>query len=266
MKVTAAALLAATRYEFLMQVTRRALWLVVLAASALIAFRFRISPGQLELGTDPLTVAASISSVFAFFLPLAFGILMSDRVPRERRLQTLDLLASYPAGPGVRIWGKFLGAGLATALPLLAGYVGIAAFWVVLFHGSWSVVAAEGLVFLGVALPGLLFVGGWALLSTEFLPAPVFSVLFVGYWFWGNFMPPSKMPTLSCTPFNSAGDYAAKGLFGRPGGWAGNCDGHFRLYNVSAAEGWMGIGVLLVGALVAVIALQFITGLRGARQ
>lgn len=264
MRPVAGALAGAVRYEFRMQIHRRALWAVVLAAAGLIAFRLRIDPAGRELGTSPLTIAASVSGVTAFFLPLAYGVLMSDRVPRERRLRTLEVLRSLPVGAGVRLWGKFLGAGLATAIPLFVGYLAIAALWVLLFHASWDLVGAEALVFLGVTLPGLLFVAGWTLLTTEVMPAPVFSVLFVGYWFWGNFMPPYKMPTLSCTLLTPAGGWAAKGLFGSPRGWAGSCDGRF--HTLGAAQGWLGIAVLLGGAVVAMVAAQVVAALRAARM
>ena len=264
MRATAAVLAGAAGYEFRMQLRRRALWVVVLAAAMLIAVRFQIDPTRPRLGDGPLAVAATMSSVLAVFMPLAYGVLMSDRVPRERRLRTLEVLRSLPAGPGTHLWGKFLGAGLATALPLLVSYLAIAAFWVAIHHAPWSLVAAEAVVFGVVTLPGLLFVAGWTLLSTELLPAPVFSVLFVGYWFWGNFMSPLKMPTLSCTLIQPAGGWAARGLLGVPGGWAGSCDGGF--HALTAAQGWLGIGVLLAGAVVAVVAAQVLAGLRAARQ
>jgi ABC-type transport system involved in multi-copper enzyme maturation permease subunit len=252
------------RYEFLMQIHRRALWLVVLATAALVDFRIRVDPTRQPLSASLLTTAAAMSGLVGLFLPLTYGVLMSDRVPRERGLRTLEMLRSLPTGAGVRMWGKFLGAGLATAIPLFVSYLAVAAFWTVVLGASPAVVGAEALVFLGVTLPGLLFVAGWTLLSTEMLPAPIFSVLFVGYWFWGNFMPPQKMPTLSCTLLTPAGGWAARGLFGAPGGWAGNCDGGF--HQLSAAQGWLGIAVLLAGAVAAVVAAQAIAGLRAARS
>jgi ABC-type transport system involved in multi-copper enzyme maturation permease subunit len=258
-----AAIAGVVRYEFLMQIHRRALWLVVLAAALLIAIRVRIDPAHQTGGPGLLTAAAQMSTPIAYFLPLTYGVLMSDRVPRERGLHMLEVLRSLPAGVGLRVWGKFLGAGLATALPLFLGYLAVAAFWALLFGASPGLIGAEALVFLGVTLPGLLFVAGWTLLSTELLPAPVFSVLFVGYWFWGNFMSPRKMPTLSCTLLTPAGGWAAKGLFHTAGGWAGSCDARF--HQLSAAQGWLGIAVLLVGGLGAVVVAQVIAELRAAR-
>lgn len=260
----APALLGAVRYEFLMQIRRRGLWLVMGAATAVIATFFAINPGGPPAGTGPWSDAASLlSGTMAYFLPLAFGVMMSDRVPRERRLHTTEVLESLPTRPAVRLWGKLLGAGAATAVPLAVGYLLLIALWMALFRGPAAVLAAALVVLAAVTLPGLAFVAGWTLLTTELLSAAVFSVLFVGYWFWGNFMPPQKMPTISCSIVQPAGDWAAKGLFDTRRGLAGDCNG---FHTLTTAQGWLGIGVLLAGALVAVLAAQIVAGLRAARR
>ena len=47
------------------------------------------------------------------------------------------------------------------------------------------------------------------------MPLRVYQVLFTGYWFWGNFLSPSVLPTLSDTYLTPSGKYAMQAFFGR---------------------------------------------------
>jgi ABC-2 type transport system permease protein len=46
------------------------------------------------------------------------------------------------------------------------------------------------------------------------MPIRVYQVLFTGYWFWGNYLPPEVFPTLNGTLLTPAGVYALHGFFG----------------------------------------------------
>ena len=81
---------------------------------------------------------------------------------------------------------------------------------------GWGVVA-----FGAILVPALVFVSGYALVCPLVLTAPLFRVLFVGYWFWGNLIVPAAMPTLTGSLLTPIGSYAASWLVGSPVLYAG---------------------------------------------
>ncbi len=101
---------------------------------------------------------------------------------------------------------------MATVCAVGAGYLLVTAT-LAIGVGEPSLLPALLPVLLLVVLPGLLFVGAFSIACTELLPVPLYSILFTGYWFWGNIVPPSRMPTLSCTPLTPIGKYASMAFF-----------------------------------------------------
>ncbi len=69
------------------------------------------------------------------------------------------------------------------------------------------------LAFLAITLPAYLFVGAFSLACPSVLPVRVYQILFVGYWFWGNFLNPEFIPTLAGTLLTPSGEFAAGGFF-----------------------------------------------------
>ncbi len=70
------------------------------------------------------------------------------------------------------------------------------------------------LAFVLVNAPVYAFVGAFSIACPVVLPVRVYQVLFTGYWFWGNFISPDFIPTISGTILNASGRYAASGFFG----------------------------------------------------
>jgi ABC-2 type transport system permease protein len=91
------------------------------------------------------------------------------------------------------------------------------------------------------------------------MPAPLFRVLFVGYWCWGNLMGPDMMPTLTRTVIQPIGGYPINAVldhYGADGGWAlaGPVPGalfNFLRPEPTALAGWLSIAVLLALAAAA---------------
>src|SRR6516164_3953006 len=84
---------AALRYEFLMQVRRPALWVIMIVCGAMAGFPFTNTNG-LPDSITPQQIIVGATHLLNMFLPIVFGILMADRLPRDRRLNTLELLDS----------------------------------------------------------------------------------------------------------------------------------------------------------------------------
>jgi ABC-2 type transport system permease protein len=207
--------LAATRataaYEFRMQVRRRSLWLVM---GALGAYMIWMLTGARVAGEA--TAAGRTTSwtwLMQVLMPIAFGVLLADRFPRDRRLRVDELLETAPAPLWARLLGKYLGATAATLLPILAIYIGGLAWLIADGSDASSVVATAFPAFILIDLPGLLFVAAFSVCCPLIMPVPVYQFLYVGYWFWGNLMPPQVMPTIRDTWLTPLGWNAARGFF-----------------------------------------------------
>ncbi len=245
------------KYEFLMQLRRPALWLVILV-TGLFVFGSTILPSPLEQGANPLHLVADKTSTVAFFLLATTGILLADRSPRDRALKTTELLKSFPTSLGARWWGKYLGVTLATAVPIALLCLATIGYYALLTR-DMSLFALEPLVFAAIVLPGIFFIGAFSLVCTLALPTALYSILFIGYWVWGNLVPPRLMPTLNCTLLMPSGGYAESGFFG--GGAV--CDGS--TVTATAAQAWESILLLLACAALAMLIGQFYLNWRTAK-
>jgi hypothetical protein len=217
------------RYEFRMQVRRRSVWVIMLGVGLLVLLGGRpdrytctfIYDAQLgRLNCDPVPVSAleavvtwaiSVNSL----LPLGLGILLADRLPRDEHLILNDLFAGLPVPTGLRLLGKYLGATLATLLPIVLVFAFGLLYILVFWHDTAvlpQALAAFGLI----NLPGVLFVAAFSLVCPLVMPVPVYQVLCTGYWFWGNLLPPGVfgIPTLSATILTPQGQVRAGYFYG----------------------------------------------------
>jgi ABC-2 type transport system permease protein len=247
---------ASLRYEFRMQIRKRSVWIVPALSIVLFLLiggsllRDLFDPGErpAEARTAVLGLAVQVHAL----LSIGFGCLLADRLVRDDRLRVAAILDATPAPPGARLLGKYLGAAAATAIPVLAVYLGFAVAYAVHSGGpaalGWAL-AACGVVF----LPGLLFVAAVALAVPLVMPAPLFRVLFVGYWLWGNLAGPEMMPTLAGTLIHPLGGYPLVALLDFRGidgnqSLAGPVPGatlNFLRPDPTPATAWLSIAVLL---------------------
>ena len=121
------------------------------------------------------------------------------------------ILDATPARRAPRLLGKYLGAAAATAIPILVVYCGLAVAYAVTPARRRALRLGAGHLRL-VIVPGLLFVAAFALTVPLIMPAPLFRVLFVGYWLWGNVVAPDMMPTLARTLVHPIGGYPLNAL------------------------------------------------------
>lgn len=251
---------AAAGYEFRMQIRRKALWIVMavfglLSVGPLLFLMYAptepssLQPARLE-GMSPAQLVGRWALVTQFWLPVALGLLLADRLPRDQRVGTVELFETLPARFGVRFVGKYLGATLATLVPVFLAYAaGLCYFAAV--RGEPVLFPLGLAAFATVNLPGMLFVAAFSVACTSVLGVPLYQFLLVGYWFWGNTLNPDLMPTLSGTWLTPLGEYAANGFFGA------------KLMDSADAAAWE--GVASVGLLLALGALALLCAHRYLR-
>jgi hypothetical protein len=203
----------ALRYEFLMQVRRISLWIGMLLLCTLVFRHF----DYFYLGNGRATSArasiASWASIIVLFFPLGAGLLLADRLARDGKTRVDELLDTVPHSLLARLARKYLGGVLATLVPILLIYlVGVA-----LIVTHWSDLGAIPLAFAIFSLTtgvAVLFVGAFSIACTTVLWPVLYQFLFVGYWFWGNFLNPHLgIPTLNGTLLTPSGRYIISGFF-----------------------------------------------------
>lgn len=208
--------LTVARYEFRMQIRKRSLWITIaLLAGLLAAGRSGMGPryASAPSGAPAREVMTRWAFLFSVILPIAFGMALVDRLLRDGRLHTAELVESLPPGPAGQLTGRYLGSVTATGWPILLTLL-IAAGYETVRRGDLAMIGWGFAAFAAVLAPGLVFVAGYALACPLILTAPLFRVLFVGYWFWGNLFLPATLPTLTGSLLTPMGSYAASWLLG----------------------------------------------------
>jgi ABC-2 type transport system permease protein len=207
------ALRAALKYELRMQLRKPSLWITM---AVLTGFTLATS-GTLGLGMlfgepDPRAAMVFAGRLVMLFLPIGFGSLLADRLVRDEQLNVRQVLDATPGGLTGRLGGKYLGACLAGAIPLVGCYLLLALAYVV-WRGEPAALGYLLAITAAVFVPALLFVGAFAMLCPLVMPAPLFRVLFTGYWFWTHLIDPAAMPTLNGTLLNPVNGYAMDVFF-----------------------------------------------------
>ena len=206
-------------YEFRMQARRRSVWLTTLGfALALVALTAASQTWKTYSHERAALIGfADVASLVMLLLPIAVGVLLADRLPRDRTTRSAETLETLPTPFGVRLTGKYLGATAATLLPILFVYCAGVGYTLALRGRDALALPLATLPFLGVILPGCAFVAAFAIACPAVMPTPIFQFLFIGYWFWGNLLSLTSIPTLNGTLLTPAGDYMLAGYFGADG-------------------------------------------------
>ncbi|MEV4375742.1 hypothetical protein [Streptosporangium sp. NPDC049644] len=209
-------MIATFRYEFRMQIRRPVLWIVYGLTFAVIVIT--LNPAYVDLQRsndrdDPMTAMIVSADLLMSLLPIVYGCLLADRLVRDRRLGVVGVLDATPTAHTTRLIGKYLGTCAATAVPFTLAYFGRAVVYAIV-EGEPSALGWAVVVFVTTTVPALLFVGALGLAGPLLMPPMLFQVLFVVYWFWGNLIYPSMMPTLADTILSPNSQYVAYGLLG----------------------------------------------------
>lgn len=204
------------RYEFRMSIRRLSVWLtfgILMVPYLTSAFTPPSLSERLPAANEVISYAGTFSFMLNLFTPVIAGILIADRLVRDRKLGVDELLHSTALPRWAYIAGKYFGALLSIAAPillcsLLFGLITVAS------GAPLALLPAMALAFLGINLPALAFITAFSLACPLIMPVRVYQVLFTGYWFWGNFLSPRVLPTLNGTYLSASGVFAMNGLFG----------------------------------------------------
>ena len=203
-------LAAVAYYEYRMAVSRWGVWLAFGLASLPVLSDLPRMAGL--MAQSPLAEAGELVLALNCLLPLVAGVVIADRLPRDRQLRLRELLRSSPLSRPAYVLGKYTGAVLATLTPVAVILLGSMAYCLACGL-SISLLGAVLAAFLSITVPTYLFVGAFSLACPAVLPVRGYQVLFVGYWFWANFLTPKVMPTVNGTLLESVGTYAATAFF-----------------------------------------------------
>lgn len=204
-------LAALFRLEVLMLIRRRSSLVVV----GLIALMLLLTLTK-SAGTGTAAIANRAIGLM-FFVPIGVGILLSDRLVRDRQQGLSDLLASTP----VPLWRR----GLMVALGSLTGPCLIVTgtlMVISLVHAALerdpALLLSGLLVSVTVIVPGLLVVTTLSWLLGLLLPLPAARVIVVGFWLWACMLNPHVIPVPSTTGtvLSPLGEYAAIAIGARP--------------------------------------------------
>ncbi len=209
-------------YEYRMTIRRWGMWVAYAIGGFLFARGWigMVQGGQLAVVNGPRLTFGQWAGTLGIgcngMMAVVTGIIVADRLVRDREIGVRELLRATPLSRRTYILGKYAGVMLAALTPALLTVLGIGGAFVVrglplAFMGSML------LAFLAINLPAHLFVGAFSLACPEVLPVRVYQVLFTGYWFWGNFIPSEMMPTINGTLLTAKGDLAASAFFHEPG-------------------------------------------------
>lgn len=239
--MTALRVAAATARVEIVALLRRPGLLAVIAGLA--AFPL-LTYHHLFDGSTTQIVAAQLYYLNTF-TPVGIGVALADRFVRDHTLGVREVLDALPVGVAARVWGRFAGLVAGAAVPLLAVWLVEAVRIAVMRHDAGAIGLALAAFAAGV-LPGLVLVCGLCLAGPALLGVPLFRVVFVIYWFWGNLVPTQIAPSPSASWFTPIGGITLSAIFRADLGYQ----------TLSAVDGVGSITVLTAAGLALVATLQ----------
>jgi hypothetical protein len=233
----------AMRYEFWMQVRRRSVWVVVallsLLSFSLWLYGFARGQSEIEPGASPTPAVVHWAQFMAIFVPIGVGLVVADRLPRDRRLHVDEVLDALPGPLGARLIGKYAGSTLATLIPVVVCYAICIAYILASIRNAQTIPIALA-AFAAIMLPGLVFVAAFSVACPAVFKVPLYQFLFTGYWCWANLMTPHiGLPSPTFTLLNAAGPWESEGFF----------DVHWFFFPSNATAGQAVANIALLGGL-----------------
>ena len=203
------------RYEYRMTVQRWGIWFAFGVLYVLYGITL-FAPGEplIERGASWWQTAGQIVFRTNLLMPLVGGIIAADRLYRDDRLGVRELQSSAPLGSRTYLIAKYIGVVAGIMTPVVAFIVAAGVISIVGYNAPVEFLPMLLVAMLALSLPAFAFVTIFSLACPLVMPVRVYQVLFTGYWFWGNFLSPKVIPTLSDTLLTAGGMWVFQGFFG----------------------------------------------------
>ncbi|MBN1266207.1 MAG: hypothetical protein JXA25_11980 [Anaerolineales bacterium] len=206
------------RYEYRMSIQRKGLLILALLFSAFYIYLLLDSGSYTEsallTNRELLQEAGHTMFFINLFFPVFAGISAADRLVRDYRLGTREILQATGVSNVSYVAGKYLGT-VFSLLSIEFVIVFLITAMMVLVMGVSAVMIAYTLYALtAISAPALFFITAFSLACPMIMPVRIYQILFTGYWFWGNYLSPTVLPTLSDTLLNASGRHALQAFFG----------------------------------------------------
>lgn len=213
--------LRATRYEALMALRHKVLWLCLTPLGVLAMSLTLVAPTVVSQHDPVARMGTAILAVNLIYT-VGIGVALTDRLPQQHRAGLADLLAATPSGPTTYMAAALLGPlGIAlvpvTVLLVLLG-VGLS-----ISHNSLAPVGAAIIGVGAVIVPAALLTAALATLLGLILPQVLARIIVIGLWFWSTAFSPSLfsgVPTPTDTLLSPLGGYLAAAVLHVNPSWA----------------------------------------------
>ncbi len=205
------------RYEYKMSIKRIGVPIVFALFTLFFLFTAFVEREELLNGTavdgNLWSATSSFVMTINMFIPVVCGILASDRIVRDEKINMRELLRATKLDNRSYVWGKYLGVTLSeiTCLFLMVLCIGI---MLVVIGFPVQVIPMSLLVSLAANVPAILFVNAFSVMCPSFMPVRIYQILFTGYWYWGNYLNADAFFSISNTILNVGGFYPLEGYWG----------------------------------------------------
>ncbi|MEV6562024.1 hypothetical protein AB0M22_40320 [Nocardia sp. NPDC051756] len=223
-RLPASAFGATVRYEALLAIRRRVVWLSVLPLCALIMFLGGFPRGRNR--TDAIASIADTALLINFLGSFGVAVALADRLAGQRRPGLRELFGATPNNGWSRTAGLILGPWLIASVPG-ALILLVTGGWLTSTSGGPGPLGAAATGWLTIVAPGSLLLTVLANVASLLLPSAVVRVLVMPFWYWATVLTtliPFPVPTISRTVLSPFGEYQATQWLHYPvaeqgGGW-----------------------------------------------
>lgn len=191
------------RYEFLMQIRRKVLWVGMAAPFILMSLPDFLRPDRVRI--DDGYALPTFSTLLQIFVPIVAGFFLSDRLYRDGQLLTSEWVSVSNATKREYIWGKYLGTVTATLLVVLVYWILSAAVKYAVGIYSVNMIGYAFLAFCLMAVPAYLFIGAYSIAVPSAMSLRLYQILFTCYWLWAH---QQLVPSVTGTPLAPGGQFA----------------------------------------------------------
>lgn len=215
---------ATVRYEALLAIRRRAVWLSVLLPCALIVLLAGLPRGRNQ--TDAIASIGDTALLINFVGSFGVAVALADRLAGQRRPGLRELVGATPSNGCSRTAGLILGPWLIASVPG-ALILLVTGGWLSITTGGPGPFGAAAVGLLTIVAPGSLLLTVLANVASLLLPSAVVRVLVMPFWYWATVLTPLipfPVPTISRTVLSPFGEYQAVQWLhypdaGQDGGW-----------------------------------------------